>query len=486
MKKFFVSVGLATAGAAAFQASSMAQSSMLESPKVWNVSAQLDGFYDDNYATTSNKKGSYGIEFSPTVSADIPLTQTEFGVLYTYGVQWYQERSDAGQNAFDQDHSFNLWVDHSFNERWNVKVSDTVVDGQEPELLNTASGSGGSPYRLNGDNVVNNGTVDLHTDWTRLFSSDLTYGNVFTDYSQSGTAAAGTIPATTSGGVPIPGGNPITDGLYNVSSGGVLGTPSYAGELNRIQNSVNLDLQWHLAPQTIIDAGYQFQIVNYTGDELIGYANTQTGTGVPGNFPLYNGYTGTAASIHAPIQYYSNSRDNLSHIGYVGLTENLLDSLVFAGRAGFQYVDDFNDPLNKSTSVDPYVTLSLIYTYLPDCTAQLGFTQSRNATDVVTVNNQNGSITLDQESSTLYASINHHITQKLLVSVIGQYANSVFDGGEYANQSDTDYNLGVSANYAFTRNFSANINYNFDDLVSPIDMRGYDRNRISIGVSVAY
>jgi len=475
MKKFFVSVGLATAGAAAFQASSMAQSSMLESPKVWNVSAQLDGFYDDNYSTSSgsNKKGSYGIEFSPTISADIPLTQTEFGVLYTYGVQWYDERSQLGQNAFDQDHNFNLWVDHSFNERWNVKVSDTVVDGQEPELLNSAAGPGvssGTVNRLNGDNVINNGTVDLHTDWTRLFSSDLTYGNVFADYSQSGVSTVG----------------PDDLGIYNISSGGVVGNASYAGELNRIQNSVNLDLQWHLAPQTIISAGYQFQIVNYTGNELIGYANMPNGSGSP----YYNGYTpavppalGTAA--HA-IAYYSNSRDNVSHIGYVGLTENLLDSLVFAGRAGFQYVDDYNNPVNKNSSVDPYVTLSLIYTYLPDCTAQIGFTQTRNATDVVTVNNQNGTITEDQESSTLYASINHHFTHKLLVTVIGQFANSTYDGGQYDNTADTDYSLGVSANYAFTRNFSANVNYNYDDLVSPIDTRGYNRNRISIGVAVAY
>jgi len=46
--------------------------------------------------------------------------------------------------------------------------------------------------------------------------------------------------------------------------------------------------------------------------------------------------------------------------------------------------------------------------------------------------------------------------------------------------------LGVTANYAFTKNFSANVNYNYDDLLSPIDSRGYARNRISIGVSVAY
>jgi hypothetical protein len=282
----------------------------------------------------------------------------------------------------------------------------------------------------------------------------------------------------------------LNGGLYGVTSSNGTGGASYAGELNRIQNSVNLDLQWHLSPQTLISAGYSFQIVNYTGDELIGYANNETL--VVAGVPYYNGFIPTPPAPapgvigHQPIAYFSNSRDNISHIGYVGATQNLLDSLVAAGRVGFQYVDDFNDPLNKTTSIDPYVSLSLIYTYLPDCTAQIGFTQTRNATDVVSINNQNGSLTLDQESSTLYASINHHFTQKLLVSVIGQYSDSTFNGGQFAGGSDTDYNLGLSANYAFTRNLSANFNYNFDDLLSPISQRGFERNRVSIGLSVAY
>jgi hypothetical protein len=464
MKKFFVSVGLATAGAAAFQSSSMAQSSLLGSPKIWNVSAQLDGFYDDNYATSNTRKGSYGVEFSPTVSADLPLTQTELGIIYTYGVQWYDERSQLGQNAFDQDHSLSLWVDHSFNERWNVKVSDTFVDGQEPQLLNTVA-PGGAPYRLNGNNIVNSGTVDLHTDWTRLFSTDLTYGSVFTDYSESGTE---TIPGTVANG-----------NFYNVqTAGNAIGVPSYAGTLNRIQNSVDLDLQWHLAPQTIISAGYKFVIVNYTGNETIGYDNVADFVlGVP---------TGTYNGGKAPTPYYSDSRDNLSHIGYVGIHENLLASLVAAAQVGVQWIDDFNDPVHKTTSTEPYANLSLIYTYLPDCNLTVGFTQSRNSTDVATVSTVNGSITQDQESSTLYASINHHITPKLLVSAIGQWSSAKYNGGQYDGTSDTDYGLGLSANYAFTRNLSANVNYNYDDLSSSINSRAYSRNRISLGVSVSY
>ena len=476
MNKFFVSVGLATAGAAAFQTSCLAQSSMLESPKIWNVSAQLDGFYDDNYATAANnkKEGSFGLEFSPTISADLPLTQTEIGVLYTYGLQYYEQRDHIGVNPVDQDHTFNLWVDHSFNERWNAKVSDTFVDGQEPALLNSG-GTGGSPLRLNGDNIANNASIDLHTDWTRLFSTDLTYGNGFYQYSQSGYGVSTNTPS----------------GFYSVYTGGAPGTansiyaPSYAGSLNRVQNSIDLDLKWNISPQTVISVGYEFLLVNYTGDEIIGYDNVPNGTiglvnGKLAIVPPYT-YNGTIGAV-----YHSNSRDNDSHIAYLGIQENLLDSLVAAAKVGIQYVDDYNDPLQKTTSLEPYANLSLIYTYLPDCNAQIGFTQSRNATDVVSINTQTGSLTLDQESSTLYASVNHHFTPKLLVTVIGQWSDSTFNGGQYANQADTDYNLGVSASYAFTRHISGNVNYNYDDLLSPINTRGYDRNRISIGMSVAY
>ena len=473
MNKFIVSVGLVTAGVTAFHTSAVGQSSILGSPKIWNVSASLDGFYDDNYATAANKKGSFGLEFSPSVNASIPLTQTEIGVMYTYGLQYYQERDQLGQNAVDQDHQFNFWLDHSFNERWNVKLNENFVAGQEPELLNAngAAGTpaGGSPYRLNGDNIANNATIVLHTDWTRLFSTELTYGNGFYDYSQSGSRNFE---------------DPTSDFVYVTTDGGALqGQPSYAGSLDRVQNNVNLDLQWHLSPQTIFTVGYEFLIVNYTGDEVIGYDNVPTG----GN-PI-TGYTFNGAGLVVPginpKAYYSDTRDNLSHIGYVGLQENLLESLTASLKVGGQYNEAINNP-QQGDSVTPWANVSLVYTYLPGCNAQVGFSQSRNATDVASVNPLTGSLTQDQESSTLYASINHRLTQKLLVSVIGQWMNSTFQGGEQANQTDTDYNLGLSANYAFTRHFSGNVAYNYDYLTSAIYDRGYERNRISIGVSVAY
>ena len=86
--------------------------------------------------------------------------------------------------------------------------------------------------------------------------------------------------------------------------------------------------------------------------------------------------------------------------------------------------------------------MSATYTYAPGSYAQIGFTESQNATDAVAPDAQ-GRITQNQESSTLYASINHKLTPKLLGSVIGRWQHSVYNEGLYANQSDDYYSLGT-------------------------------------------
>jgi len=415
--------------------SGSAQTSILGDAKDWNASASLQGFYDSNYNIGATKKGSYGIQLSPTVTATIPLTQTQIGFLYTYGLQWYQQRQQDNVNPYDQQHTVNLWVDHAFDERWDLKVSDVFNSGQEPELL-SGGGANVAPvqYRLNGNNIANNATVTLNTEWTRLFSTSLVYANNFYQYSDQS---------------------------------------AYAPSLNRIDNAPELDLQWHLTPDSILFVGYQFEIENYTDGSLLAPNPSD-----PSEVYVYQGKT---------FQYFSNSRDNVNHYGYVGIQQNLLPNLVASARAGFQYYETIDDPLGNTSTTSPYADVSLIYTYSPGSNAQIGFTQSRNSTDVISVNQQNYSITQDQESSSLYAAINHQITPKLQASVIGRWTDSQFNGGSFNNQSQTDYSLGVSANYAFTRHISGQAGYNYDDVTAPAGSgQAYVRNRVYVGFAVAY
>jgi hypothetical protein len=430
MKKLFVSMGLAAASVASVQ---LAQADGGVDSKVWTASASLRGFYDDNYntSTSSAKKGSYGLEFSPSVSASVPLRQTDIGIRYTYGLYYYEERDHLGQNAIDQSHSLDLWVDHAFSETWHGKAEDTFAVGQEPELLNKAGGSVSTQQRVKGDNIANTGTLDLKTDWSREFSTDLGYQNHFFDYQQSGWQSAGPL------------------------------APSLAGLLNRDENDANIDLDYNYSAHTVFFVGYQIGVVNYIGDETIG---VQPGTGK---------------------DISSDTRNTISNYGYVGVGIDLLANLRFQGKAGIQYVDYNKQVGSSSTEVSPYADLSLTYTYLPGSYVQLGFNQTRSAVDQATFDSQ-GRITQDQESSALYASINHEITSKLIGSVIGQYQYSTFRQGSFDGDADKFYTLGVNLTYNFTEHFGAEVGYNYDNLDSSVPGRGYSRNRVYIGVSASY
>ncbi|MGA2279899.1 MAG: outer membrane beta-barrel protein [Verrucomicrobiota bacterium] len=435
MKKFFVSVGLIAAGTASLQGAYAPEWNSMEA-SMWSISGTLRGFYDDNYTTASSgpNRGSLGFEVSPQINLNVPLQQTELGVRYTYGLYYYQEREDLGQNPIDQSHQLDLWVDHAFTERWQAKVQDSFVMGQEPELIDPNTSR---PQRTEGNNISNTGTLAVNTIWTRLFSTALSYQNTIFDYQ---------------------------------NSGGTDVDPSLAGELNRIDQSVSLDLQWRVAPETVAFLGGAFEWVNYTGDEPIAINWTP--------------YIRSLGSV-PPGVFYSDSRNSRSYFGYVGVQRSMLANLSFTAKGGIQYSDNYNDP-SGATSLNPYADISLIYTYLPGCYAQAGFTQTQNATDQVQADKYNGSIAMSTESSTVYASINHKLTPKLLGTVIGRWQHSVYNQGLFNNQADDYYSLGVNLSYSFTPHFSAEAGYNLDNVTSQIPENGYTRNRVYLGVTAAY
>jgi len=443
MKKFLVSMGLAATGAAGLHAAYAPDLGPMSDTKLWNISATLRGFYDDNYDTANsslNPRGSYGFEVSPQLLLAVPLQQTELGLRNTYSMTYYQERESLGQNPVDQSDQLDLWVDHAFTERWQAKVMDTFVVGQEPQLLTPNGSAVTLPVRVSGDNFVNTGNFTLNTDWTRQFSTSLNYLNTFYDYRNSGASTADVLPG---------------------GSGA-----SLAGLLNRVEQTISLDLQWHLSRETMAFLGGSFEQINYLGNEPVAYS-----------IPL-------GVSTGNPF-YYSKERDNRQYTGYVGIQHNLLPNLNVSAKVGATYADDYNDPLS-SPSVSPYAVVSVVYTYLPGSYAEVGLVQSRNATDVVAPDPTSGKITQDQESTYVYGSINHQITPKLLGTIIGSWQYSDYQGGAYANSADSMYGLGLNFSYTFTPHFSADAGYNFDDIQSNINQRGYTRNRVYLGLTAAY
>lgn len=430
MKKIFVSMGLAAAGTAGLHAA-YGPDIRGDASKIWNVSATLRGFYDDNYLTRHKKHGSVGLEVSPTLQINVPLQQTEIGVKYTYGMYYYQKRESNRQSAFDQTHEFDLWLDHAFSPRWEARAQDTVLVAQEPNLVGT--GAVATAVRTSQNYLANTAQLSLHTIWTRLLSTQLSYGNTFVSYENHGATVAGLLAGQQA---------------------------SYSGRLDRVDQHAALDVEWQVRPETVGFVGYQIGLANFTGNEPI--------------------------AVYTPAQrvYYSDNRDNISHYGYVGVQHHFMENLTGKASVGVQYTDYYNDP-SASSSLGPYATGSLVYNYAPGSYAQVGVTHSRNATDNTTLDGS-GHLTLDQESTVVYASINHPITARLVGSVVGRFQHSTYNGGLYNNISADFYNVGVNLAYNFNRNFSTEVGYNFDYYTTPVPLQGYSRNRVYLGVSASY
>jgi hypothetical protein len=400
-------------------------------PKIWNVATTLRGFYDDNYAVAHNKTGSFGFEFSPSVQANIALQQTDIGVKYTFGMYYYVQRADNGINPLDYTHQGDLWVDHAFNERFKMTVADTLVVAQDPALV-----QGGSTVRVNGNNVANRATVTLNSEWTRQFSTATHYANNLFVYNDSTT--------------------------NNVSGS----NPGNGALLNRIEQNVGTDFQWHYTDETMGFIGYEFSWVRYTADELISFSPQGVANG-------------------KVVSYYSDARNYNSHYLYVGVSEEFSPNLSGTARVGAYYTDNYNDPVSTYTVLSPYADINVVYTYIPGSYVQAGFTQNQNSTDVVAPSSS-GHLTQYQNTSTFYGTINHQITPLLTGSLIGQYSYSSYQDGAYGGTGDNELYSGINLNYLINRNFSANAGYSFDELFSNIAGRGNSRNLVYLGLTANY
>ena len=424
MKNFFVSAGIVAIGAASLHAEEYAPDfTAMDATKPWTVSGTLRGFYDDNYTTTPNghKNGSAGFEFSPSASLIIPLQQTELGLRYTYGLYYYQQRENQGANPIDQTHQVDLWVDHAFSEVWDGKVLDSFISQQDPSL--TASGTA-LPYRAEGNNIENIGTISTHYEFNQLFSTDVGYQNTWYDYHQKGT--------TTS----------------NFASQGA----TYAGLLNQVDHSIWVNLNYQYLPDLMFLVGYNFGFNDYTGGEPIAE--------IPGHF------------------YYSSDRNSISHNVYIGTQYAMTANLSILANAGFQYVDNYNLPSfahQDSGSIQPTANIAVTYTYLPGDYVQVGFTQAINSSATSDVSGT-GSLTLYQETSVLYATINHQITPKLTGSLVGHYQYSTFVGGANDGEPQDWYTFGLNLAYAINPLISVDAGYNFYYLTQTGPLQGYSRN----------
>jgi hypothetical protein len=432
MKRIVASVGLVALGTSGLQADT-ASSLTSESTKPWSVSATLRGFYDDNINSISSNvpnvdhRGTFGFEVSPAIMVTWPWEQTTVSLGYVYSFKDYQFKPLGNTDTVDMTHAFNASLDHTFNELYRARVSDSFVIGQEPDFLR-AGNTYSTFQRIAGSNIRNYGNVSLDGKLTPLLGFEIGYGNAFYDY------AADQAPS---------------------AANGFLASP--AGLLNRIEQSVHLDSRWQFTPETVGVAGYQFADINYTGNQTI-----------------------------APA-YSSNSRNNRGHYGYVGIDETFRPDLTGSVRAGGRYTDYYNDPgASDGGHLTPFAQLSLRWHYGVESYVEGGFTHDRAPTDLVG-NGSNG-ITMDSETSAVYATINHRLAPNVYGNLTGQFQNSDYNGGEFNGTTERFYTFGASLEYRVNNYFSTQVGYNFDRLESdvPALSRTFDRNRVFLGFTASY
>ncbi|MGO9199141.1 MAG: outer membrane beta-barrel protein [Limisphaerales bacterium] len=437
MKRIVVSVGLVALGTSGLQADSLS-SLTSESTKPWSVSATLRGFYDDNINTAPGSgpliyngqyyhRSTFGFEVSPAFTVSWPWEQTTVTAGYTYSFKDYQFVPVGNTDTVDMTHSFNLALDHTFNELYRARVSDSFVIGQEPDFLR--AGNTYSTYqRLSGSNIRNYGTATLNGTLTPLLGFEIGYQNALYRYSQD---------------------TVTPDPAFS---------PSWAGILNRIEQTVHLDSRWTITPETVGVIGYQFADIDYTEDQ-----------------PIMD-----PALFNVP----SNTRNNRGHYGYAGIDETFRPDLTGSLRVGARYTDYYNDPA-VSGSVSPYVALSLRYIYDVESFAELGFTHDRAASSLWGSGGLAG-LTLDSDTTVVYGTVSHRLAPGLYGSLIGQYQDSEYHGGQYNSEADRFYTLGANLEYRVNHYVSTQVGYNYDKLESDIADRGFDRNRVYVGFTASY
>ncbi|HVY71509.1 MAG TPA: outer membrane beta-barrel protein [Verrucomicrobiae bacterium] len=329
---------------------------------------------------------------------------------------------DRVNNSADHSHVVNARLNHAFTPGHKLDLTDSFVIAQEPELLEP-SGAVTFPLRSDGNNIHNNANATYTGELTQLLSVVLGYSNGLYDYQQTGPS-------------------------------------SYSAALDRMEHLVTFNLRWTALQSTVLLLGYQYNLVDHTSKDSL---------------------------VTPPAAYINpNVRDSESHYVYGGVDQVFNQYLSASLRAGAQITEYQNAlPTMDDNQVSPYVDVSGTWTYMEGSSLQVGVRHARNQTDVAFFAG-GATPTIDQESTTVYASLTHKFTAKFKGNLMGQFQHGEFNGGTIDGQADDYYSLGVNFSYQFNQYFSAEAGYSYDKLDSDLAGRAFDRNRVYIGVRAVY
>jgi hypothetical protein len=235
------------------------------------------------------------------------------------------------------------------------------------------------------------------------------------------------------------------------------GTGSLSALLDQVEHLFHFDGQWYPAQPTILLAGYEFGLVEHTSEDPLGID--------PSTFEIV----------------FPEERNSLSHYLYIGGTHDFSRQLEGKLTVGVEYRDYYN---RDETSLGPKLDLQASYTYLPESVASLGLKVARNSTDAGL--GADGDLTLDQQSTVVFASVDHRITSRIKGSLLGHYQYSVFNGGDFDNQSDDYFIVNLNLSYKIREHVFAELGYSWWKLLSSRPNTEFTRNRVYAGIRASY
>jgi hypothetical protein len=443
MKKLITSAGMAVLGAASLNAQQMYAPApgltTQQLSKPWSVSAAVRGFYDDNYAMTPTQgvvqngvkvgpQSSWGYEVTPSVGLNWAMEQTYIGLSYIYSAKYYEDRTG---DKWDQSHQANFKLSHAFTDRYKLDIADSFVATREPDLIAPVnapaaivSGSNAVLLRSEQDVLRNYGTATVSAGLTEQLSLLLGYSNTLYDYQD----------------------NNVTGSLSSL--------------MDRMEHLAMINLRWQALPSTVALIGYQWGLMDFTGDQ-------HTGIRAPG----------------LQRDLWSDERNSQSHYIYAGVDQSFNPAWDASLRAGAQIVDYYNYPDENADNTNPYFDANTTYRMTPDSNVQLGVRYARTATDAAA---------LDQQNLTAYGSFNYKILPQLTGSLLGQYQYNTFGEGQiqgtanYADKAENFWLAGINLTYEINKFLAAEVGYNYDRLDSDISSRTYTRNRAYLGLRASY
>lgn len=227
------------------------------------------------------------------------------------------------------------------------------------------------------------------------------------------------------------------------------GPGSYSALLDRIEHQIRAESRWTITPTLAGVLGYWYEMVNFNGDEFI----------APGAM--------------------SDVRDSRSHFIVTGGDYTVSPQCFISLRGGAQNVIYDNLP-GEPDEWNGFADVNATFEYLEGSFFRVGGKYGRFRTDVVSF--VPGTLTLDQETVTVYGTVQHKLTEMLTARASGQVQFGEFNGGAADGDNEGLYLLGLSLTYDINQYLALEGGYSYDRLDSDDSQRSYSRNRVFLGV----